>query len=259
MVSTRSKIAQTDIEDFATYATNLKGKKTAPRKKSATKTESKSPVSKRHKSLESLQTEPTGKRVKKTEAPTKTSQSKDNDETPKIVINRAPVLQLWGACVAHFIYPKLEWSTCISAGSAISTICAVAKGRSIGTISERDGSDGKNQEREEAKKKQKDLDVIEVMQFKLKLKDGLALVGSEQKGKPGAEEPLKKKFGEEQYEEARQTFDKALTSWKGDEDELNRLAFGFYEDFRPSVSKGQGGWGRKGELNLENVKSAVHK
>ena len=71
------------------------------------------------------------------------------------------------------------------------------------------------------------------------------------------EEALNKKFGEEQYEEAKKAFQEALEQWRGKEDELDRKAFHMYEDFRPSVPKGQKGWGKKGQLNLGSVKSAV--
>lgn len=64
------------------------------------------------------------------------------------------------------------------------------------------------------------------MHKKLKLKDGLALVGSEGKGKPGAEDPLRKKSGEEQY--GARDFGEALKSWEGSEDGLNKKAFGFH-------------------------------
>jgi hypothetical protein len=79
------------------------------------------------------------------------------------------------------------------------------------------------------------------MQFKLKLKDGLALVGSEGKGKPGSEGTLKGKFGDDQYEIAETVFQEALESWKGNEEKLNKKAFEMYEEFRPSVNQGQKG------------------
>lgn len=268
MVSTRSKTTQSKLHDSAEKdRTVTKGQKktiTTP-KKSSQKISKADPTTtsrKRKSSGVVPDGSPATKRAKASSS-TKRSSSKVNgaakSEDSKIIINRAPVLRLWGACVTGFVYPKLSWETCLSAGSAISTICAVAKGRSIGTIGERDESEEKQHKRDEAKKKQKDLDVIEVMQFKLKIKDGLALVGSERKGKPSGEEGLKKKFGEVEYKNTREQFDESLQSWKGNEEELNKQAFGFYEEFRPDVSHGQKGWGRKGELDLEKVNSAVEK
>jgi hypothetical protein len=131
----------------------------------------------------------------------------------------------------------------------VSTICAVAKGRSIGIVPEKDGLDEKAKENE-------DLDVVRTMHFNLKLKDGLALVGSSSNGKPPGEDALRKKFGEA-YGQVRGIFEEALESWKGKEEELNERAFGFYEEFRPEVKNGQRGWGRKGVLDLEKVKATV--
>lgn len=263
MVTTRSKGAQTQLDDFAdANGTITKGREKATPKKTTAKIDTKeknaTPSKKRKSPHTSASKEPAGKRTK-TNAPTKQSAAVKSDEPePTVTINRAPVLQLWGASVTHFIYPDLNWETCLSAGSAISTICAVAKGRSIGTVAERDDDDDeKKHKRDEAKKKQKDLDVIEVMHFKLKLNDGLALVGSEQKGKPGNEEQLKKKFGDDEYKAAKTVFEEVLKGWKGDEDELNKQAFGFYEKFRPEVRAGQKGWGSKGKLGFEKVRNTV--
>lgn len=185
------------------------------------------------------------------------SETKHIKEEPTILINRSPVLHLWTGCVAHFLYPELPWTTCLSVGSAVSTICAVAKGRSIGTIDAPDTSDEKKKRKEEAKSKNKDLDSIDVMHFHLKLKDGRALVGSQGLGKPGKEEGLKRKFGEEEYRSAKQCFGEVLGHWKGNDEGLNQKAFHFYELFRPSVSGGQRGWGKKGALDLGKVRRVV--
>lgn len=255
MVTTRSKITQTHLEDFATTKSTPKKKSQQPK---ATKSSPpKANISRKRNASESKSTEekPEAKRTKSTTSKLPASQDGEDSE---IIINRAPVLQLWSACVTHSVYPELEWKTCLSAGSAISTICAVAKGRSIGTVPEKDVSEEKEKKKEDAKKKQKDLDKFEVMHFNLRLKDGLALVGSgDAKGKPGNEEALKKKFGDEEYQKVRDTFEDVLGSWKGEEEELSKNAFGFYEKFRPDVKSGQKGWGRKGKLSLEKIREVV--
>lgn len=93
------------------------------------------------------------------------------------------------------------------------------------------------------------------MGFHLKLKDGHVLVGD--KPRKANEQTLVKKFGEAAYERVKETFQDSLQSWSGHEDELNAQAFLQYEVFRPTVPKGQKGWGRKGNLNLQTVKDAV--
>ncbi|KAF1955074.1 hypothetical protein CC80DRAFT_594687 [Byssothecium circinans] len=260
MVSTRSKTqtqTQTHLDDFTPKDSTLNkapasDKPTAKRKATA-------------------QTEAAASKKRKPSSPTSRKRPAKQAKTSKpaankdvIVINRAPVLHLWSACVTHFLYPSLPWSTCLSAGSAISTICAISKGRSIGTVSEKDESEAAESRRRKEKRKQKDLDEVEVMDFRLKLKDGLTLVGSEARGKPGSEDALRKKFdggsggGEGgAYEKVKKCFEDVLGEWEGEEEELSRRGFGFYEEFRPEVGKGQKGWGRKGELSLEKVREVV--
>lgn len=115
---------------------------------------------------------------------------------------------------------------------------------------------GKAQEkREKIREEQAELDEVEVMGFHLKLKDGAAVVGD--KPKKGNEDTLKKKYGDQQYEKVKATFEESLKAWKDKEDELNSRAFGMDEDFRPNIPSGQKGWGRKGQLRLDTIKSAV--
>ncbi|KAF2679844.1 hypothetical protein K458DRAFT_421931 [Lentithecium fluviatile CBS 122367] len=261
MVSTSSKTVQTHLEDYATPkdCPKAQGRRGTAPKKSKSKYVAANTTSKKRKLPSTMSEIPVSKRSKPSNTATKSKQPDpaQEDNPPTIIINRAPVLQLWSACVTHFLYPALPWSTCISAGSAISTICAVAKGRSIGTISERDDSEPTQWKREQAEKVKKDFDEIHVMQFRLKLKDGLALVGSEKKGKPANEELLRKKYGEDAYARVKKCFKQVLRLWEGEEDELSKRGFRMYERLRPDVSKGEKGWGRKGELSLETVKSVV--
>jgi hypothetical protein len=174
-----------------------------------------------------------------------------------IIINRAPVLELWGASVAQFLNPEVSWEICLSVGGAISTITAISKGRSIGTIDKPDPGEAQKKREERKKKAEKEgLDEIEVMSFHLKLKDGQAMVGDKPK-KAGEEALIKKYGGNEQYKKAKSTFQDALKAWKGKDDQLDKQAFGFYEDFRPSIPPGQKGWGRKGQLNLQTVQTTI--
>lgn len=181
----------------------------------------------------------------------------DQGEDGVITINRAPVLDLWASCVAELVHPSLSWETCLSIGGAISTITAISKGRSIGTIEKPDpGEAHAKKEKRKEKAAQGGYDEIEVMSFHLNIdKDGHALVGG--KPKKASEETLRKKFGGDEYSKARDTFRNAVKKWKGREEELDKQAFGFYEEFRPSIPPGQKGWGRKGQLRLQSVRDVV--
>lgn len=189
--------------------------------------------------------------LRQTEISTK---STDTLEKP-IIINRAPVLELWGACVAHFLHPDFSWGLCLSVGSSISTITAISKGRSIGTIAPPD--DSKNESsKDETKKKGDDLPTVKVMGFPMMIQGDSVIV----KGKPKTtrEVSLVRKYGsDESYGKAKDAMVEALQDWRGKEDELDGKAFHMYEQFRPDVAKGQKGWGRKGELHLPKIRDTI--
>lgn len=188
-----------------------------------------------------------GKNAKQTHIST---DSADKLEKP-IMINRAPVLELWAACVAQFLHPDLSWTACLSIGGSISALTAITKGRSLGKIDppDEDGEEG------DGKKKTGSKD-LKVMGFPTPLEGDAVLVKG--KARPGREGSLIRRYGgEETLGEVKKAMMQALESWKGHEDELDKGAFHMYETFRPSVPKGQQGWGRKAELHLPNIESTV--
>lgn len=236
--TTRSSNKQAKLEDVGAGSTQSK----------------KSASSKKRKSTEEL------KRAKKPTKKAKKDADQDDNEhdSEAVVINRAPVLELWASCVTHFLHPSLPWSTCLSAGAAISTITAISKGRSIGKMEKPDPGDAQEKRQKRKERDQKaGLEEIETMSFKLRLdKEGQAMVGD--KPKKAAEEALKKKYGgPDTYKTVKTAFEEALQSWKGKEEELDQRAFGMYEDFRPSIPPGQKGWGRKGQMRLQTIKEVV--
>jgi hypothetical protein len=242
MVSTRSQTAQTHInDDLSKCGPDVHDKGRQPITQGLPP---KANISKKRKPADATSSDAPAPAPKRT----KPSQTDTTTQTT-IIINRAPVLHLWSACVAHVVHPELSWQTCLSAGSAVSTICAAAKGRSVGTVPEKEESASKTS--------REDFETVQVMHFSLRLKDGLALVGSTGKGRPAGEDGLRRKFGEVEYERVRGVFDEVLGDWDVGPDELNPKAFEFYEQFRPEVKSGQKGWGRKGELDLEKVKIVV--
>ena len=197
------------------------------------------------------------KKAKSSNDAEKSSSSNDGDV---IVINRAPVLELWASCVAQFLHPSASWETCLSVGGAIAIITAISKGRSIGKINKPDPGDSqKKGEERKAKAEKEGFDELEVMSFKLKLdNDGNALVRGKAK-KAGEEALIKKYGGAEQYQKVKDAFQGALKAWNDQKDDLNSRAFHFYEDFRPSVKPGQQGWGRKGRLSLQTIRDVVER
>src|SRR5262249_53376911 len=63
------------------------------------------------------------------------------------------VLNLWSACVTHFLHNHLSWSSCLSVGKAISAICAVSKGRSIGVFEKVEETEERRKEKEERRRR----------------------------------------------------------------------------------------------------------
>jgi DNA mismatch repair ATPase MutL len=260
MAVTRSSKKQSHIEDFST---NKDKPSTKRESKSETTQKPKPNANKRkaHESQSTKQSPPKKSKTEPTSKPTKQQQShlsgSGEDLENPIMINRSPVLHLWGACVAHVQHPDLSWPACLNVGSAISTLCAVSKGKAIGMIEPKDRS----ADEEAAKKKKKDkakegARTVEVMGFELPMQgEAVVLGGSKKEVKEGN---LIAKFGSEgTYEEVKRVMQGVLDGWKGKEDELGKSAFGMYERFRPTVPKGQHGWGRKGELSLREIESVA--
>lgn len=197
---------------------------------------------------------------KSKQSESKPDQKEVRSRPDRTVINRAPVLQLWAACVTQRLYSDIPFETCLSVGSAISAFCAVAKGRAVGVIQPKNKSVGEEQARKEPRRgrgeDEGEDEVVDVMHFTIPVRKGVAVL--EGKQKRANEEALMGKFGgEEAYERVKTLMEESLATWTGKEDELNKRAFRMYEDFRPVVPQGQKGWGRKGELDLERIRKAI--
>ena len=259
MPTTRSAgKAQTKLDDFK------KGNELQPRP-STKAAKSKAPAkpnsrAKRKRPSEDDTVERPSKNSKEDSKPAKQTHflgDSTTDLEKPIVINRSPVLQLWGASVAQFMHPTESWETCLSIGAAIAALCAVAKGRSIGQIEPKDDSAEADKKRKDKKQEaKKDSRELEVMGFPMHIKNDVVVMDG--KPKPLNETLLKKKFGgDEPYNALKNIMLESLQAWEDDQDELEKKAFHMYEKFRPNVASGQRGWGRKGELNINEVKNTI--
>lgn len=262
MVSTRSQeTGQKKLEDFVESPGN-KGHDQPSKRKAQPKDTSRSPAKKsKHSGESSIPVKEDADETKKEsddeavaeKGPETTSDKKDDhvvtlkksDDTDvhsePIKINRAPVLDLFASCAAQFEHPDLSWETCLSLGSAVASICAISKGRSIGKIPEKDTDKVSDHKKDET---------ISVLGFDVTVRDGLAYVGDQKK--PANESYLKHKYGE-RFDEVKIAISEALSSWKGHEEEFSKKGFHMYEKFRP----GGGQWGQQGGLEVENVKRVI--
>ena len=169
----------------------------------------------------------------------------------KIKINRAPVLTLWATVVAERLgYNKSE---ALTLGKAVAGLNAQSKGRRLGIYEEKK-DEGK--EKEEKEEKPGKLEFIEILGRgvpALKTPQGLRAAI---KGKPihaeSVESYLEQKFGEE-LDEARTAMEKLAKAYTPKQ--LESKAYDLYEKFRPEIPEGKKGWGAKGELDLDYIRS----
>jgi hypothetical protein len=169
----------------------------------------------------------------------------------KIKINRAPVLTLWATVVAERL--GYEEKTALTLGKAVAGLNAQSKGRRLGIYEEKS-----EEEKEKEAKKQKEvkLEFIELLGRgvpAVKTPNGLRAA---EKGKPihaeSVQTYLKQRFGES-YEDARTAMEKLAKAYTPKQ--LEKKAYDLYEKFRPEIPEGTKGWGAKGELDLDYIRS----
>jgi hypothetical protein len=171
--------------------------------------------------------------------------------TPPIKVNRAPVLTLWAAVVAERLgHPP---DTALSLASAVAGTAARAKARRLGITEERDHAKVVH-----AAAPARPQDTVHLLGKKIRLThnaDGVVLAEGE--GKPAPAAPVKayvtKAFGDRLTAVRKAMEDLAA---RYEPEELNRIGFRLYEHFRPEVPPDVKGWGAKGALDLEKIRSA---
>ena len=167
----------------------------------------------------------------------------------KIKINRAPVLTLWATIVAERLGYNKE--TALTLGKAVAGLNAQSKGRRLGIY------EGKSEEeKKEEKQKEKPVEFIELLGRGIpavKTSQGLrAAIQGEEIDPQGVEKYLKQKFGDD-LNDARVAMEKLAKAFTPKQ--LEGKAYGLYEKFRPEIPEGAKGWGVKGELDLDYVRS----
>ena len=168
-----------------------------------------------------------------------------------INVNRAPVLTLWAAVVAERLgHPP---DTALSLASAVSGTAAQAKARRLGIAETRDhavdrADDGDAKSGATAHLLGRTINLIHDT-------DGVVL--AEGGGKPAPATPVlayvTKAFGA-RLAEVREAMEALAARYEPEE--LNRVGFRLYEHFRPEVPSDVRGWGAKGTLDLDRIRSA---
>lgn len=169
----------------------------------------------------------------------------------KIKINRAPVLTLWATVVAERL--GYDEGTALTLGKAVAGLNAQSKGRKLGIYEEKS-----EEEKEKEAKKQKEVktELIEILGRDVPAVQTPKGLRAAEKGKPiyaeSVQTYLKQRFGED-YESARSAMQKLAKAYTPKQ--LRSKAYDLYEKFRPEIPEGTKGWGAKGELDLDYIRS----
>lgn len=167
-----------------------------------------------------------------------------------VTVNRAPVLTLWAAVVAERM--GFDWEAALSLGRAVAGLNAQTKGRRLGIFATPKRGEGKPPKKvglgEEF--------WVEVCGRPVPAKNTeagpRAVVGAKPIDPGKVESYLRSKFGEN-VEAVRRAMEQLAASIPPAE--LAEEAFALYEQFRPKIAAGARGWGQKGELDLELIRS----
>ena len=167
-----------------------------------------------------------------------------------VTINRAPVLTLWGAVVAERLGYAGE--TALTLGKCLAGLNAQSKGRMLGIYGPPKSLDGSP-----PKKLGLGEDFwIEVCGRGLPVKntdDGIRAVVKDKPIDPDAvQRYLASKFGGD-LAAVREAMAELAGSFAPGQ--LSERAYSLYEQFRPKIPSGRRGWGAKGELDLDFIRS----
>ena len=169
----------------------------------------------------------------------------------KIKINRAPVLTLWATVVAERL--GYDEDTALTLGKAVAGLNAQSKGKKLGIYEEKS-----EDEKKEAKKKEKAAkpEFIELLGRGIpavKTPKGLrAAIKGEPIHAESVQTYLEQKFKDD-LDDTRKAMEKLAKAYTPKQ--LESKAYDLYEKFRPEIPEGVKGWGAKGELDLDYIRS----
>ena len=170
--------------------------------------------------------------------------------TPTVQINRAPVLTLWAAVVAERM--GYDEDAALTLGKCVAGLNAQTKGRSLGIFGPPKGEAG-------GRPKKVGLGEefwVEVCGRPVPAKGTPDGVRAVVKDKPIEPEKVRtylaSKFGDNLAAVRQAMADLAAAM---DPEALAQRAYSLYEQFRPQIPPGRRGWGAKGELDLECIRS----
>jgi hypothetical protein len=169
----------------------------------------------------------------------------------KININRAPVLTLWAVVVAErFGYDPKE---ALTLGKAVAGLNAQSKGRRLGIYEEKKDKSDRLETKPETPVKLEFIEILGRGVPAVKTAQGLrAAIKGKAIEPESVQTYLEQKFGDD-LDEARASMELLAKAYTPQQLEVE--AYNLYEKFRPEIPEGKKGWGVKGELNLDFIRS----
>ncbi len=166
-----------------------------------------------------------------------------------VMINRAPVLTLWAAVVAERLgYRRAE---ALTLGKAVAGLNAQAKGRRLGIY--KPGRDKGKKAPRGGLGEEFWVEICGRPVPAIGTDDGIRAVVRDKRIDPaGVTRYLEGKFGDD-LPAVRDAMRTLAKSYKPSE--LAETAYGLYEEFRPPIPTGKRGWGAKGVLDLDFIRS----
>jgi hypothetical protein len=171
-----------------------------------------------------------------------------------VLVNRAPVLTLWASIVAERL--GFDRGTALSLGKSLAGLNAQARGRRLGVF-----EPAKQAEQGPPHEKRAHEDIrVELLGRTIparRTEDGIRAVNNDKPIDPlSVEKYLDQKFGSA-FEDVQHAMRALALAFEPKD--LNKLAFGLYERFRPMIPEGIRGWGVKGELDLKRIRELAPK
>lgn len=170
-----------------------------------------------------------------------------------IAINRAPVLTLWAAVVAERL--GFDWSEALTLGRAVAGLNAHSKGVSLGLFEPT--PEAVREQRAKALRGAIKIELLHRAVPAVRTPEGLRALAKEKPANPeSVERYLEGKF-KDRYGDARKAMEKLARAFPPRE--LAAVAYKLYEEFRPSVPAGIGGWGATGKLDLDLIEKLAQR
>lgn len=171
--------------------------------------------------------------------------------THSVLVNRAPVLTLWGAVVAERLgHPR---DTALTLGRAVAGLNAQSKGRRLGIFEPEAAAPSARKSAKARPPARASVELLGRAVPVVRTPAGIRAVAKEAPESPEAvERYLTQKFGSalSDVEAAMHALAQAYPPKR-----LAAIGFELYEQFRPVIPEGTRGWGAKGRLDLDTIRA----